>query len=107
MIGKSNVVQAIAIVYLVSSRDVFIEREELIGRIFEEQERHYEYLRQKEYKTRRFRHDLKNHMNLREVRDYNDEVVRLKNGESVLLSSKNRKDFVARYIKFKFEIANQ
>ena len=46
-------------------------------------------------------------VNLREVRDYNDEVVRLMNGESVLLSSKIRKDFVARYIKFKFEIANQ
>lgn len=46
-------------------------------------------------------------VNLREVKDYNDEVVHLSNGESVLLSSKNRKEFVARYIKCKFEIANQ
>ena len=77
-------IQAIAIVYLVSSRDVFIEREELIGRIFEEQGRHYEDLRQKEYKTRRFRHDLKNHMNLLaqlckdgdidRIRNYLDEI---------------------------------
>ena len=56
--------QAIAIVYLISSRDVFKEREELTERIFEEQERHYEDLKQKEYKTRKFRHDIKNHMNL-------------------------------------------
>ena len=78
------VVVAIAIVYLVSSRDVFIEREELIGRIFEEQGKHYEDLRQKEYKTRRFRHDLKNHMNLLaqlckdgdidRIRNYLDEI---------------------------------
>ena len=77
-------IQAIAIVYLVSSRDVFIEREELIGRIFEEQGRQYEDLRQKEYKTRRFRHDLKNHMNLLaqlckdgdidRIRNYLDEI---------------------------------
>ena len=77
-------IQAIAIVYLVSSRDVFIEREELIGRIFEEQGKHYEDLRQKEYKTRRFRHDLKNHMNLLaqlckdgdidRIRNYLDEI---------------------------------
>ena len=77
-------IQAIAIVYLVSSRDVFIEREDLRGRIFEEQGRHYEDLRQKEYKTRRFRHDLKNHMNLLaqlckdgdidRIRNYLDEI---------------------------------
>ncbi len=35
MIGESIVVLVIAIVYLVSSRDVLIEREELIGRIFD------------------------------------------------------------------------
>ena len=57
-------IEAVAIIYLISSRDSIKEREELTKAFMEEQRKYYEDIIRRDEKTKKFRHDLKNHMNL-------------------------------------------
>lgn len=56
--------QLVAVVYLATARDTFREREELTQIYLKEQQQHYEDLSKKEYETKKFRHDILNHLNL-------------------------------------------
>ena len=57
-------IEAGAMMYLISSRDTIKEREELTKTFMEEQKKYYEDISRRDEKTKKFRHDLKNHMNL-------------------------------------------
>ena len=58
------IIQVIFMIYLISSREAIIEREELTRVLVEEQQKYYEDIIQRDHRTRKFRHDLNNHMNL-------------------------------------------
>ncbi len=57
-------IQLIAVIRLMVSRNEHKEKEIIIKRYLNEQKAHYEYLEQREYETRKFRHDLKSHMHM-------------------------------------------
>lgn len=47
---------------LIISRNVYREKEYLAAKYLEEQKMHYEYLENRERQTKKFRHDIKNHL---------------------------------------------
>lgn len=47
---------------LIISRNVYREKEDLAARYLEEQKVHYEYLKDRERETKKFRHDIRNHI---------------------------------------------
>lgn len=55
-------VQLGLLVAMILSRDEHKEREALNAKYLEDQVAHYEYLENREQETRKFRHDMKNHM---------------------------------------------
>lgn len=59
---SSVIFKFILITKLVITRYVFKEKELLAAKYLEDQKEHYDYLRQKEYDTKRFRHDIKGHL---------------------------------------------
>lgn len=56
--------QLFLVVALILSRNVYREKEALAMQYLNDQKQHYEYLKQRERETKKFRHDLKNHMYL-------------------------------------------
>lgn len=57
-------IQIALMLALIISRNVYREKEYLAAKYLEEQKLHYEYLENREKETRKFRHDLKNHLAL-------------------------------------------
>lgn len=76
--------QLFVVVALIVSRNVYREKETLARQYLEDQEQHYEYLKNRERETRKFRHDLKDHMfllrnmytqgNITEFETYMDQI---------------------------------
>lgn len=57
-------VQLAAVILLLISRDIYREKEEITARYLNQQKEHYEYLERRERETKKFRHDLRNHMEM-------------------------------------------
>lgn len=55
-------IQLAAVILLIISRDTYKEKEEMTGKYLNEQIKHYKYLEQREKDTKKFRHDIKSHM---------------------------------------------
>lgn len=55
-------IQLAAVILLIISRDTYKEKEEITGKYLSEQIKHYKYLEQREKDTKKFRHDIKSHM---------------------------------------------
>ena len=56
--------QLFLVIALILSRNLYREKEVLARQYLNDQKQHYEYLKQRERETKKFRHDLKNHMYL-------------------------------------------
>ncbi len=57
-------VQVASVILLFTQRNVYKEKEELTDKYLNEQKNHYEYLENREIETKKFRHDLRSHMEL-------------------------------------------
>lgn len=57
-------IQLAAVILLFTQRNVYKEKEEIIDRYLNEQKSHYEYLENREKETKKFRHDLRSHMEM-------------------------------------------
>ena len=55
-------IQLASVILLIISRDTYKEKEEITGKYLNEQIKHYKYLEQREKDTKKFRHDIKSHM---------------------------------------------
>ena len=55
-------IQLASVILLIISRDTYKEKEAITQKYLDEQIKHYEYLEQREKDTKKFRHDIKNHM---------------------------------------------
>lgn len=55
-------IQLASVILLIISRDTYKEKEEITGKYLNEQIKHYKYLEQREKETKKFRHDIKSHM---------------------------------------------
>jgi len=67
-------VQLASVILLFTQRNVYKEKKALTDKYLDEQKNHYEYLENREKETKKFRHDLGNHMemisNLAKTRQY-------------------------------------
>lgn len=57
-------IQLASVILLFTQRNVYKEKEELTDKYLNEQTLHYEYLENRERETKKFRHDLRSHMEL-------------------------------------------
>lgn len=57
-------IQLASVILLFTQRNVYKEKEELTDKYLNEQKHHYEYLENRERETKKFRHDLRSHMEL-------------------------------------------
>lgn len=57
-------IQIILLIHMIKSRDLHKENERLARQYLENQTRYYEYLVQREEDTRKFRHDIRNHISM-------------------------------------------
>lgn len=57
-------VQLAAVIILFSQRNIHKEKEQISNAYLNEQKNHYEYLENREKETKKFRHDLRSHMEL-------------------------------------------
>ena len=57
-------IQLAAIILLFTQRNVYKEKETIADKYLNEQKRHYEYLENREKETKKFRHDLRSHMEI-------------------------------------------
>lgn len=57
-------IQLASVILLFTQRNVYKEKEELTDKYLNEQKNHYEYLENREIETKKFRHDLRSHMEL-------------------------------------------
>ncbi len=57
-------VQLISVLLLLISRDSYKEKDAIMQKYLNEQKEHYEYLEVREYETKKFRHDIRNHMHV-------------------------------------------
>ncbi len=57
-------IQLAAVILLFTQRNVYKEKEQLTKKYLEEQIKHYEYLERREYETKKFRHDLRSHLQM-------------------------------------------
>ncbi len=55
-------IQLTAVVLLLVSRNMYKEKEQIVKQCLEEQIKHYEYLKNKEKETKKFRHDIMGHL---------------------------------------------
>ncbi|MBR6627078.1 MAG: sensor histidine kinase [Lachnospiraceae bacterium] len=55
-------IQLAAVILLFTQRNVYKEKEAITDKYLNEQKSHYEYLENREKETRKFRHDLRSHM---------------------------------------------
>lgn len=54
--------QMAMVIFLVVSRNVYRENQQLASKYLNDQKKHYEYLETRERETKKFRHDLRHHM---------------------------------------------
>lgn len=79
--------QMAMVIFLIVSRNVYQEKEQLLSKYLNEQQKHYEYLELRERKTKKFRHDLRHHMymlqTLNREKEYDklQEYLEMMNGE--------------------------
>lgn len=57
-------IQLVAVISLFTQRNAHKEKEQILKAYLEEQKNHYEYLENREKETKKFRHDLRSHMEL-------------------------------------------
>ncbi len=57
-------IQLGSVILLLIQRNIYKEAQQLTERYLEEQKTHYEYLEKREHETKKFRHDLKSHMEM-------------------------------------------
>ena len=57
-------IQLAAVIILFAQRNVHKEKEQILDAYLNEQKNHYEYLENREKETKKFRHDLRSHMDL-------------------------------------------
>ncbi len=57
-------IQLASVILLFTQRNVYKEKEEITDKYLNEQTLHYEYLENRERETKKFRHDLRSHMEL-------------------------------------------
>lgn len=57
-------IQLAAVIVLFAQRNVHKEKEQILDAFLNEQKNHYEYLENREKETKKFRHDIRNHMDL-------------------------------------------
>lgn len=57
-------IQIILLIYMIKSRDLHKENEQLAKQYLENQIRYYEYLVQREEDTKKFRHDIRSHISM-------------------------------------------
>lgn len=57
-------IQLAAVIILFTQRNVHKEKEQILDAFLNEQKNHYEYLENREKETKKFRHDIRNHMDL-------------------------------------------
>ena len=57
-------IQLASVILLFTQRNVYKEKEEITDRYLNEQKNHYEYLENREKETKKFRHDLRSHMEM-------------------------------------------
>ena len=57
-------IQLASVILLFTQRNVYKEKEELADKYLNEQRNHYEYLENREKETKKFRHDLRSHMEM-------------------------------------------
>lgn len=62
LVALGMLIQLGAVILLMVSRDIYRQKEEIVHKYLNEQNAHYEYLEKREEKTKKFRHDLKNHI---------------------------------------------
>lgn len=55
-------IQLAAVILLLVSRNSYQEKEQIIAQYLEEQVKYYEYLRDQEQETKKFRHDIRGHL---------------------------------------------
>lgn len=60
-------IQLGAVILLLMQRNIYKESQQLTEKYLEEQKGHYQYLEQRETETKKFRHDLRDHMGLLSV----------------------------------------
>ena len=60
-------IQLASVILLIISRDTYKEKEQITQKYLNEQIKHYKYLEQREKDTKKFRHDIKNHMQVLSV----------------------------------------
>ncbi len=60
-------IQLGAVILLLMQRNIYKESQQLTQRYLEEQKGHYEYLEKRETETKKFRHDLRSHMEMLSV----------------------------------------
>lgn len=56
------VIQLSSVILLIISRDTYREKDKITQKYLNEQIKHYKYLEQREQDTKKFRHDIKSHM---------------------------------------------
>lgn len=56
------VIQLSSVILLIISRDTYKEKDKITQKYLNEQIKHYKYLEQREQDTKKFRHDIKSHM---------------------------------------------
>lgn len=59
-------IQLVLLINMLVTRNVHKENEKLAKQFLESQNEHYQYLEKREYETKKFRHDIKNHLLLLE-----------------------------------------
>ncbi|MBQ8245964.1 MAG: GHKL domain-containing protein [Lachnospiraceae bacterium] len=57
-------IQLVVVIILFTQRNVYKEKEQILKAYLDEQKNHYEYLENREKETKKFRHDLRSHMEL-------------------------------------------
>lgn len=60
-------IQLGAVILLLMQRNIYKESQQLTEKYLEEQKNHYEYLEKRETETKKFRHDLRSHMEMLSV----------------------------------------
>lgn len=64
VVASGLTIQVMTMIVLLISRNIQIEREKIIKKYLEEQNNYYEYLKEREVETKKFRHDIRSHLYL-------------------------------------------
>ena len=67
-------IQIILLIYMIKSRDLHKENERLAKQYLDNQARYYEYLGQRDNETKKFRHDIRSHLNMLNILFREDKI---------------------------------